>query len=62
MSAWDTVGSEAFTASGLTPVEGHLIFGYAGIAVYDAVMTVRHKYETFAIRAHAPRGTSPQAR
>ena len=61
MSAWDAVGTQAFTAAALSPAEGHVIFGYAGIAVYDAVMAVRHKYEPFAIRTSAPRGTSPEA-
>ncbi len=61
VAAWDAIGTQAFTASGLGPPEGHVIFGYAGIAVYDAVMAVRHKYEPFAIRAHAPRGASPEA-
>ncbi len=61
VAAWDGIGTQAFTASGLTPAEGHVIFGYAGIAVYDAVMAVKGKYEPFAIRARAPRGASPQA-
>jgi hypothetical protein len=61
VSAWDAVGSEALTASGLSPAEGHLILGYAGLAVYDAVMAVRHRYEPFLIRARAPRGASAQA-
>ena len=61
VSAWDAVGTQAFTAAALSPAEGHVIFGYAGIAVYDAVMAVRHKYEPFAIRTSAPRGASPEA-
>ena len=61
VSAWDAVGTQAFTASALSPAEGHVIFGYAGIAVYDTVMAVRRKYEPFAIRTSAPRGTSPEA-
>ncbi len=61
VSAWDAVGTQAFTASALSPAEGHVIFGYAGIAVYDTVMAVRHEYEPFAIRTSAPRGTSPEA-
>ena len=32
---WDAVGADAFTASGLTPAEGHVIFAYEAIAVYD---------------------------
>ena len=54
-------GTQAFTAAALSPAEGHVIFAYAGIAVYDAVMAVRHKYEPFAIRTNAPRGASPEA-
>ena len=61
VSAWDAVGTQAFTAAALSPAEGHVIFGYAGIAVYDAVMAVRRNYEPFAIRTSAPRGTSPEA-
>lgn len=59
--AWDEVGTQAFTAAALTPAEGHVLFGYAGIAVYDAVMAVRREYEPFAIRARAPRGASAEA-
>jgi hypothetical protein len=61
VSAWDAVGAQAFTAAALSPAEGHVIFGYAGIAVYDAVMAVRRTYEPFAIRTRAPRGASPEA-
>jgi hypothetical protein len=61
VSAWDALGNEAFTASALSPVEGHVIFAYAGIAVYDAVTAVRTTYEPFAIHTRAPRRTSPQA-
>jgi hypothetical protein len=61
VAAWDVVGTQAFTAAALSPAEGHVIFGYAGIAVYDAVMAVRHAYEPFAIHMTAPRRTSPQA-
>jgi hypothetical protein len=61
VAAWDAVGSQAAAAAALTPPEGHVIYGYAGIAVYDAVSAVRREYEPFAIRSRAPRGSSPQA-
>jgi hypothetical protein len=61
VSAWDAVGAQALAAEKLSPPDGIVIFGYAGIAVYDAVMAVRRKYEPFAIRTSAPRGTSPEA-
>ena len=33
---WDAIGTQAFTAAALTPAEGHTIFAYVGIAVYDS--------------------------
>ena len=62
VSAWDAVGTQAFTAAALTPAEGHVIFGYAGIAVYDAVMAVQRTYEPFAIRTTRPAGCVARGR
>jgi hypothetical protein len=61
VSSWDAVGSQAFTAAALSPAEGHVIFAYASIAVYDAVVAARPGYEPFAVRAAAPARTSPEA-
>jgi hypothetical protein len=66
VAQWNEIGAQAFTAaavpgSGLGPPEGHLIFAYAGVAVYDAVMAIRRTYEPFAIRTKAPRGSSAEA-
>jgi hypothetical protein len=61
VTSWDAVGTEAFTAAGLSPAEGHLIFGYVSVAVYDAVVAARPGYEPFAVRARARRGTSAEA-
>jgi hypothetical protein len=58
---WDTVGSQAFSAAALTPPEGHAIFAYAAIAVYDTVMAVEGGYRPFAIDSEAPRGASAEA-
>jgi PAP2 superfamily len=58
---WDAVGSAAFAASGLTAAEGHVIFAYQAIAVYDSVIAVEGGYRPFAIAAHAPRGASAEA-
>ena len=41
---WDAVGSQAFTAAALSPAEGHVIFAYVAIAVYDSVMAVEGGY------------------
>jgi hypothetical protein len=58
---WDAVGTQAFTAAGLTPAEGHVIFAYVAIAVYDSVMAIEGGYRPFAIDVDAPAGASPEA-
>ena len=61
VASWDAVGSQAFSAAALTPAEGHVIFAYVAIAVYDSVMAVDGGYEPFAVRMDAPEGASAQA-
>jgi hypothetical protein len=61
VAAWDAVGTQAFSAAALSPAEGHTIFGYLSIAVYDAVMATEGGYEPFAVEVDAPAGASPQA-
>ena len=61
MSAWDAIGSQAFSAAGLTPAEGHAIFAYVAIAVYDSVMAIEGGYEPFAVDLERPHGASPEA-
>jgi hypothetical protein len=58
---WDAVGSQAFTAAALTPAEGHVIFGYVAVAVYDAVMAIEGGYKPFAVDVDAPAGASAEA-
>jgi hypothetical protein len=58
---WDTVGSRASSAAALTPPEGHVIFAYVAIAVYDSVIAVEGGYRPFAIDFEAPRGASAEA-
>jgi len=57
---WDAVGTQAFTAAGLTPAEGHVIFAYVAIAVYDSVMAIDGGYRPFAIDVDAPAGASAE--
>src|SRR5580765_2073275 len=57
---WDAVGSRAFTAAALSPAEGHVIFAYVAIAVYDSVIAVKGGYEPFAVGVDAPAGTSAE--
>ncbi len=61
VTSWDAVGSQAFSAAGLTPAEGHVIFAYVAVAVYDAVMAIEGGYEPFAIDVDAPEDASAQA-
>ena len=58
---WDAVGTQAFTAAALSPAEGHTIFAYVAIAVYDSVMAVKGGYEPFAVDVDAPGGASAEA-
>ena len=58
---WDAVGTQAFTAAALTPAEGHVIFAYVAIAVYDSVMAIEGGYRPFAIDVDAPAGASAEA-
>jgi hypothetical protein len=61
VTAWDAIGSQAFTAAALTPAEGHTIFAYVAIAVYDSVMAIHDEFEPFAVDADAPGGASAEA-
>lgn len=58
---WDAVGTEAFTAAALSPAEGHTIFAYVAIAVYDSVMAVEGGYRPFLVDADAPDDASAEA-
>jgi hypothetical protein len=60
VAAWDATGQQAFTAAALTPAEGHVLFAYVAIAVYDSVMAIEGGYEPFAVDANVP-DASPQA-
>ena len=58
---WDAVGTQAFSAAGLTPAEGHVIFAYVAVAVYDSVVAIKGGYKPFAVDVDAPRRASMQA-
>ena len=61
VTSWDAVGTQAFSAAGLTPAEGHTIFAYVAVAVYDAVMAIEGGYRPFAVDVEAPRSASAEA-
>jgi hypothetical protein len=58
---WDAIGTQAFTAAAGSPADGHVIFAYVAIAVYDSVMAIEGGYRPFAIDVDAPDGASPEA-
>jgi hypothetical protein len=61
VAAWDAVGVQASTAAGLSPGDGHTVFAYLGIAVYDSVIAVKGGYEPFAVHADSRSGASAEA-
>src|SRR6476646_153510 len=61
ITSWDAVGTQAFNAAALSPAEGHTIFGYVAIAVYDSVVAVEGGYDPFAVDVDAPTGASAEA-
>jgi hypothetical protein len=61
VAAWDAIGTQAFSAAALTPAEGHTIFAYVAIAVYDAVVAIHPEYEPFLVTDQAPAGASAEA-
>jgi vanadium-dependent haloperoxidase-like protein len=61
ITAMDEAGTAAYTASGFGPAEGHIVFGYASVATYDAVMAVHKQYQPFAVHDNPPAGTSAEA-
>jgi hypothetical protein len=61
VAAWDAIGSQAFSAAALTPAEGHVIFAYVAIAVYDSVMAIKGGYEPFAVDVHVDNASAEAA-
>ncbi len=57
---WDAIGTRAFTAAALSPAEGHLIFAYVSVAVYDSVMAIERDHEPVMVDAEAARNTSAE--
>jgi hypothetical protein len=58
---WDSVAMQAFTAAALPPPDGHVIFAYTAIAMYDAVVAIEGGYQPFAVDLDAPADASPEA-
>jgi hypothetical protein len=58
---WDSVAMQAFTAAALPPPDGHVIFAYTAIAMYDAVVAIEGGYQQFAVDVDAPADASTDA-
>jgi hypothetical protein len=58
---WDSVAMQAFTAAALPPPDGHVIFAYTAIAMYDAVVAIEGGYQPFAVDVDAPADASTDA-
>ena len=58
---WDAVGTRAFTAAALSPAEGHMIFAYVAVAVYDSVMAIDRDHEPFSVDIGVHHGASAPA-
>ena len=61
VAEWDAVGTQAFSAAGLSPAEGYPIFAYVAVAVYDSVVAIKGGFEPFAIADDAPASASAEA-
>ena len=61
VAEWDAVGTQAFSAAGLSPGDGYPIFAYVAVAVYDSVVAITGGYEPFAVDVDAPSSASPEA-
>jgi len=61
VASWDATGQQAFTAAALSPAEGHTIFAYVAIAVYDSVVAIKGGYQPFAVDYDGPDDASAEA-
>ena len=58
---WDLIGQQAYVAAGWTVPEGHELFAYLAIAVYDSVMAIDGSNRPFIVDVDAPEDTSKEA-
>jgi hypothetical protein len=61
VAEWDAVGTQAFSAAGLSPAEGYPIFAYVAVAVYDSVVAIKGGFQPFAIADDASPTASAEA-
>jgi hypothetical protein len=58
---WDLIAQQAYVAAGWTVPEGHELYAYMAIAVYDSVMAIDGGHRPFLIDVRAPADTSQEA-
>jgi hypothetical protein len=59
--AWDAVAQQAISNVPLSAPDGHVLFAYVGIAMYDAAMAVNPTHKSFATDVQAAPGASAEA-
>jgi hypothetical protein len=58
---WDAVATQAISAVPLSAPDGHVLFAYVGIAMYDAAMSVNPTHKPFIADVDATSGASADA-
>jgi len=58
---WHTVLESNVAGSGRKNAVALPFYAYVDVAMYDAVASINHRYEPFAVRVRAPRGASEDA-
>jgi len=58
---WHTVLESNVAGSGRKNAVALPFYAYVDVAMYDAVASIDHRFEPFAVRVHAPRGASEDA-
>jgi hypothetical protein len=58
---WDAVATQAISAVPMSAPDGHVLFAYVGIAMYDAAMSVNPTHEAFIADVDAAPGASADA-
>jgi hypothetical protein len=61
VAEWDAVGTQAFSAAGLSPAEGYPIFAYVAVAVYVSVVAIKGGFEPVAVADDASPTASAEA-
>jgi hypothetical protein len=61
VSSWHAVLESTVAGSGRKNAVALPYYAYVDVAMYDAVTSIDHRFQPFAVRFHAPRGASEDA-